>query len=80
MLEKTGYLIRAAGDAGELFPRKPLDSFSLSDLIRTIRSGNSIGGALSPADFDQRVDDFFEELDGATARALGHKTIKDLLS
>lgn len=80
MLEKTGYLIRAAGDAGELFPRKPLDSFSLSDLIRTIRSGNSIGGALSPADFDQRVDDFFEELDGATARALEHKTIKDLLS
>jgi membrane protein len=80
MLEKAGYLIRAVGDSGELFPRKPLESFSLSDLIRTIRSGNSIGVALSPADFDQQVDDFFQELDGATAKALENKTIKDLLS
>ncbi|MDB4806445.1 YihY/virulence factor BrkB family protein, partial [Pseudomonadales bacterium] len=80
MLENSGYLIRAAGDSGELFPRKPLESFSLSDLIRTIRSGNSIGVALSPADFDQQVDDFFQELDGATAKALENKTIKDLLS
>ncbi|MBT8149060.1 MAG: YihY/virulence factor BrkB family protein [Gammaproteobacteria bacterium] len=78
-LEAGGFLVRAAGNSAELYPRRPLDQVELSGALQFIRQANSFGREQKPFNFDEKIRLEFQQLDSAMAEHFSQRSLGDLL-
>lgn len=80
-LVDAGYLIEVTGDNGSTYlPMHDIDTMRLADLLATVRkSGESRFLHVRQLPVNVPVDALVAELDGVCQRALGNRTLKDLV-
>jgi len=79
VLEASGFLVRAAGNSAEMFPRRPLDAVELSSVLQAIRQAGSSGDEQKPCNFDEKISREFTELETAMADYLSQRSLGDML-
>ena len=79
ILETSGFLVRAAGNPNELYPRQPLDSVLLVEVLRSIRSNKLLEAGLQTVNFDDKINQLFEQMDMAAASYFDQRCLNDLI-